>query len=76
MIESKRGGERDREEDREREGYREGGTGRERKWEGFPFSLTHVPSILSFKTINMLNLSFECNIPRPQNAETPLLALS
>jgi hypothetical protein len=47
MRESKRGGERDREEDRERGGYRKGGTGRERKWEGFPFSLKH----LSFDTI-------------------------
>jgi hypothetical protein len=32
------------------------------------------PSILSFKTINKIKLSFECGIPRPQEAgHTPLL---
>jgi hypothetical protein len=31
--------------------------------------------ILSFKTINKLNLSFESGIPVPQDAGTPSLAL-
>jgi hypothetical protein len=32
------------------------------------------PSILSFETINKLELFFECGNPRPQDAGTPLLA--
>jgi hypothetical protein len=39
------------------------------------FSFIMYPSILSFKTINNLKLSFECGIPLPQDAGTPLLAL-
>jgi hypothetical protein len=39
----------------------------------FFFSLT--PSILSFETINKLKLFFECGNSKPQDADTPLLAL-
>jgi hypothetical protein len=32
-------------------------------------------SMLSFKTINKLKLFFECGIPMPQDAGTPLLLI-
>jgi hypothetical protein len=39
------------------------------------FLLHMYSSILSFKTIYKLKLFFECGIPMPQDAGTPLLAL-
>jgi hypothetical protein len=41
----------------------------------FLYFFRMYPSILSVKTINKLKLFFECGIPMPQDAETPLLAL-
>jgi hypothetical protein len=39
------------------------------------FLLRMYPSILSFETINKLKLFFECGIPMPQEAGTPLLSI-